>query len=135
MTGMPHPLSVALRIGDEILQGCGGNPLDLLQGAWRVTGIEGAPLPPEAEVTMTVSGEQMFGKSACNRYTAGVTLTGEALSVLPGGMTMMACDEASMTIERQFIDMLQKVTGFDSEDGHLILKAGDRPIASAVPTL
>lgn len=28
MTGMPHPLSVALRIGDEILQGCGGNPLD-----------------------------------------------------------------------------------------------------------
>ena len=135
MTGMPHPLGVAVQAGEQVLQGCGGNPADLLQGNWVVQGIDGTPLPAEAEVTMAFSGDRVYGKSACNRYNAGVHLTGEALVIEPGPMTMMACDEVLMSIERSFIGALQGASAFDfdTDSGALILMAEGRPVVTAVP--
>jgi heat shock protein HslJ/membrane-bound inhibitor of C-type lysozyme len=132
MTGMPHPFSVALTVGAEALQGCGGAPGSLLEGPWRARTLNGAALPPEAEVTLEFAGDRLFGKSGCNRYFSGVTLTGEGLALGAGGGTMMACPDPLMAIEQQFLAALPSVTRFDLDDsGALVLLAGDTPILTA----
>lgn len=135
MAGMVYPLTVSVRAGEQELQGCGGNPADLLKGNWTVTAIDGGPLPPAAEVTMTFAGDSLSGKSACNRYNAGVTLTGENLMIEPGAMTMMACEDPLMAVERGFMDALKAVTtfDFDADSGALMLMAQDRAVVTATP--
>lgn len=135
MAGMVYPMTVSVTAGGADLLGCGGDPADLLRGAWVVRAIDGGPLPPEAEVTMSFAGDMLSGKSACNRYTAGVTLTGESLVIQPGAMTMMACEDPLMAVERGFMDALAKVTSFDfdQDSGALVLMAQDRAVVTAVP--
>ena len=84
---------------------------------------------------MTFAGGSVSGKSACNRYNAQVKLTGETLSILPGPMTMMACDDALMAVERGFMEALATVTSFDfdQDTGALLLMAQDRAVVTASP--
>jgi len=137
MTGMPYPQTVTIRTGSGDLAGCGGDPRALLEGNWRLREMNGEPLPAEAEVTLGFAAGGLFGKAACNRYNAGVALSGEGLTITPGAMTMMACEEATMTLERAFIDTLATVTGFDldPETGALILTAAEQPVLTAGPDL
>lgn len=135
MAGMVYPLSVAVTAGETTLSGCGGDPADLLRGNWTVTAIDGTALPAGAEVTMAFADGSVSGKSACNRYNAGVQLTGESLTILPGPMTMMACEDPLMAVERSFMEALALVTlfDFDQDSGALLLMAQDRPVVTAVP--
>ncbi|QLQ19404.1 MAG: META domain-containing protein [Exiguobacterium profundum] len=135
MAGMVYPLTVSVTAKDSELTGCGGNPADLLKGNWVVQAIDGGPLPPDAEVTMSFVYDSVSGKSACNRYNAGFTLTGESLTFQPGPMTMMACDDALMAVERGFMDALAAVTSFDfdQDSGALVLMAQDRAVVTANP--
>lgn len=128
MTGMPHPHQVSLTLDGQALEGCGGDPRALLAGVWRLVDLPGAPLPEGAEVTFQTSGDSIFGKSACNRYTGGLTLTGEGLSLMPGGMTMMACEEPLMQLEAAFTQRLSRVSGFDiDETGRLVFLVDGAP--------
>lgn len=135
MSGMPHPLSVALVLEDEELQGCGGDPADLLQGVWEVQELGGASLPVDAGVTIEVSGTHLAGSTGCNRYVAGLDLSGEALSIPPGPVTMMACDQEADLREREFLDALGRVTGFDLDgiSGALLLTGGEEVLLRALP--
>jgi heat shock protein HslJ/membrane-bound inhibitor of C-type lysozyme len=132
MTGMPHPQTVALTAGAQQLVGCGGAPQALLDGSWRAETLNGTPLPPDAEVTLDIAGDSLSGKSACNRYFSGVTLSGEGLSLGQGGGTMMACPDPLMAVEQAFLAMLGQVTRFDIDDsGALVLLAGDTAVLTA----
>lgn len=135
MTGMPYSQRVTIRTGAEELQGCGGDPMRLLEGNWLVHEMNGNVLPEGAGVTLGFSGGGLFGKAGCNRYSAGTALAGDRLTITPGPLTMMACDEAAMAIEREFIDTLATVTGFDfdPETGALILTAAEVPVLTAMP--
>ncbi len=128
MTGMPHPFQVNLALEGQPLDGCGGDPRTLLAGVWRLVDLPGTPLPEGAEVTFETSGDSIFGKGGCNRYTGGLTLTGEGLSLMPGGMTMMACEEPLMQLEAAFTDRLSRVSGFDIDaEGRLVLLVDGAP--------
>lgn len=128
MTGMPHPVSVTVEAGQDIFLGCGGDPETLLEGSWTVAEIEGTPVAPGNEVTMSfVRGGELGGRAACNRYTGRYNLTGEGLTFGPAAATRMACAGAQMQLEQAFLAVLPAITHFDLRDGALILMAGDRP--------
>lgn len=128
MTGMPYPLSVAATLDGQPLAGCAGNPLAVLAGDWRLVDLPGVTEPDGADVTIAFAGTGISGKGGCNRYMGGLTLTGETLTLQPGGMTMMACEEPLMTFEAAFIDRLSRVSLFDiDEAGQLLLIVDGAP--------
>jgi heat shock protein HslJ len=122
MTGMPHPYAVDLTIDGQELSGCGGEPRALLAGVWTLVDLPGEALPEGAQPTLEIVGDFMSGAAGCNRFTGGVSLSGEGLTLQPGGMTMMACEEPLMKLEQAYMQRLGRVSQFDFDDaGRLVL--------------
>jgi heat shock protein HslJ len=81
------------------------------------------PILQDAEVTLAFADDKVSGKSACNRYSAGVE-QGEAPGDLKIGLSMgtrMACPEELMDLEYKYLDALSQVTGFSFLAGKLVL--------------
>ena len=127
MTGMPHPATVSVEVGERQFQGCGGEPATLLHGEWTVAQVDGKPTVAGSEVSLTFeAGGHLSGAASCNRYFAEFTLTGEGLTISDAGATMMMCDRPLMDQERLFLAILEAVTRFEvGADGSLILHADD----------
>jgi len=126
-TGMPHPDTARLNLGDRELRGCGGNPADLLTAdPWRITALGEADLvDPERLSLNFLEPDRVAGSSGCNRVVGSFNLTGEGLQFGAMGSTMMACEEPLMRQERRMLDALEQVTRFDiTEDGRLLLIGG-----------
>jgi heat shock protein HslJ len=134
MSGMPFPVSVTVTEAGRTLTGCGGQPGDLVAGAWTVEAVDGTVLPATAEVDITFdpASGRVFGSSGCNRYSGGFTLTGEGLSFGAAAGTMMACPDDQMAVEQAFLGGLTTVSRFDiAADGALELYAADRVVIRA----
>jgi heat shock protein HslJ/uncharacterized lipoprotein YbaY len=134
MTGMPHPETVALSMGDHTLGGCGGDPWALLTGrAWVIEDIGGMGVIDTARATLGFDAAgRVFGHGSCNRYTGNATLTGEGLSFGAVASTMMACPEAIMAQERRLFEALEQVIGFDIDaTGALVLRGPEGPLVTA----
>lgn len=134
MTGMPFPKTVAVVLGDQNFIGCGGDPLSLLLGDWKVEEIGGLGviLESEASIAFDLDGS-LHGNSSCNRFFGTFTLTGEGLTISETGGTMMACDPGLMDQEQRFLSSLDAVRRFESlPDGRLRLIGDDgRVVVSA----
>lgn len=129
-TGMPHPHSVEVQFEGGRLQGCGGEPRDLLTGTtWHVALIDGDALASgedgddTIEVTLQFDADgRLNGRAGCNRYSADYQLSGEALTVGPVASSKMACPGEAMAIEERFLGRLTSTRRFDiGEAGELIL--------------
>jgi len=99
--------------------------LDTLAGTeWVLTQLDrNSPISGEAEVSLTFGEGQIFGISACNRYSAGVE-QGETAGDLQIGLAMgtrMACPGELMDLEHKYLDALTHVTGFSFLAGKLAL--------------
>ena len=128
MTGMPHPYAVDLALDGIALSGCGGEPRTLLTGVWKLVDLPGVTLPEGAQPTLEILGDFISGAAGCNRFTGGLALSGEGLSMTPGGMTMMACEEPLMQLEAAYMDRLGRVGLFDiDESGQLVLTVDGAP--------
>lgn len=128
MTGMPHPLSVALVLDGEPFAGCGGEPRSLLLGeSWQVETIAGAAPVEDAEVSLQFAADgRLAGSGPCNRYTGPYSLSGEGLGIGDLASTMMACTPARMDQEETFHSLLRAVYRFDIDaSGALVLHAPD----------
>lgn len=123
MSGMPHPKTVVVAVGDRAFVGCGGDPLSLLVGDWRIEAIAGEPVIAGSETSLAFDLDgSMHGNGSCNRFFGGFTLTGEGLTLSPGGSTMMACEQALMDQEQRFLATFETVSRFESlADGGLRL--------------
>jgi heat shock protein HslJ/membrane-bound inhibitor of C-type lysozyme len=129
MSGMPHPDSVRLSIGEHTLEGCGGEPATLLQGGeWRLAVLDGDAVPSAPEITLVFFADgQVAGRGGCNSYSGRYTLSGEGLSVGPIAATKMMClDEGVMAREARFLDILGKAARFHLDDeGRLHIETAD----------
>ena len=127
MTGMPFPIGVEVSYAGRTFQGCGGEIMTAIEGGWRVIRLGGSPLPEGVIVTIEFGPEgRVSGRTGCNRFTGGYTLTGEGLSFSPLGVTRMACPSPQMETEQRFLDLIQKVTrATPGENRQLRLMAGD----------
>lgn len=134
MTGMPYPQTASVARMGAVLEGCGGQPLDLLTGAeWVVADIAGAGIIDASGVTLLVRPDGgISGRGGCNRYAGQLEIGGETLRIGPVAATLMACAEALMAQERRFFEALERVDGFDIDaSGALLLRAqGDTVIVA-----
>jgi heat shock protein HslJ len=125
MADQTYPYTATLELGDTVLQGCGGDPRDLLtaEEVWTVTEIAGEPIVPGTEVTMSFADSgAVAGSGGCNRFTALYVLTGEGLSLGPAAATRMACPDDIMAKEQVFFAVFDVVMSFSfSEVGELLL--------------
>ncbi|MCX7645190.1 MAG: META domain-containing protein [Rhodobacteraceae bacterium] len=130
MTGMPYPATVTVATAEGTLSGAGGDPEALLRGVvWRAEDLGGRGIPDGAEVTLVFRDGRASGRSGCNRYTGGYGVSGEGLSFGQMAATRMACPEALMTLERDYLAALSRVSRFDIDaTGALVLIAGDQPV-------
>lgn len=136
MTGMPHPETVELSMGDHTITGCGGAPLALLiRRTWLVAEIGGAAVIEGAGLSLEFGTDgRVAGSGGCNRWFASFDLTGEGLGIGPAGATMMACAAPVMDQERRFFEALSKVTGFDIDaTGALVLLGPEGSVITAQP--
>ncbi len=128
MTGMPHPQQVRVWTGGQELQGCGGEPASLLQGAeWTVEEFGGKTPAKDSRITLNFGADgSLSGSSSCNRLATSYKLTGEGLAIAQGAGTMMACEPPVMEQESAFLALLPQVNQFGvADDGALLLKLAD----------
>lgn len=137
MTGMPYPSEVVVAFAGRTLNGCGGDPATLLQGAeWVVEDLRGAGAVDGSRATLRFTADgRISGRAWCNSYTAAYALTGEGLTISKAASTMMACEPALMRQERLLLDLLAQVRRFTIDaDGALVLHAaGGRAIIARRP--
>lgn len=102
---------------------------------WVLTHLKrNEPLMPAAEVTLLFADDRVSGKSACNRYSAGVE-QGEAPAELKIGMAMgtrMACPDGLMELERLYLEAISHVSSFSFLAGKLVLNWEKDDIWSAM---
>ena len=115
--------------GDQLTEGdaiiTGKLSLATLAGTeWVMTHFNrNEPIQEGAEVTLAFADGKISGKSACNRYSAGVE-QGEAPGDLKIGLAMgtrMACPGELMDLESKYLDALSRVTGFSFLASKLVL--------------
>lgn len=81
--------------------------------------------PGQARGTILFSDDGAGGTSFCNHYGGTYTIgDGGALTIVPGAMTEMACEEPLMSLESAFIAALAKVSGYRF-DGDALVLVGD----------
>lgn len=127
MSGMPHPWQAEVTLKGKKMQGCGGDPLELLLGEWQIEDINSEGIIDSSHLTMTFNDEgRVFGSASCNNYSSSYELTGEKLTFSHSLATKMACPEALMNQEHKFLTVLNKISHFDiDKTGALILKSQD----------
>jgi heat shock protein HslJ len=111
--------------------------LGVLEGtAWRAVrfgpGLGETP-PGDAEFSLDVAEGRLSGKSGCNRYMGGWTLTDGALGIGPLAGTLMYCTEPLMRLERVYLDAVQGTAGFAvAQDVLTFFGAGGQPLVEFV---
>jgi heat shock protein HslJ len=101
----------------------------LADTAWRLDAFEGdasAPALDDVEVTLEFQQEadgglRMGGKSGCNRYTAGVTISGDALTFSPIAGTRMMCPDPQMAVEDAYLKALESASRYEEQGDQLVL--------------
>lgn len=127
MSGMPHPHTVEVRLGDRSFRGCGGDPAALLRGGtWTVESLDGAGLLDRSAANLSFSPDgRVAGQTSCNRYAAAYALTGESLTVHGAAATRRACEPALMSQEQRFLAALQAVRRFELGDDGMLRLIGE----------
>ena len=96
----------------------------LTGSGWTLTHLNtDEPVPAGAEVTLKFDVERVSGKSACNRYSAGIKDGANAgdLDIGPTASTRMACPDQLMEVEHQYLEALTHVESFSFHAGQLAL--------------
>jgi heat shock protein HslJ len=114
---------------EEDIQETGTLSLSMMEGSkWVLTHMDrNKPVAEGAEVTLDFNGERISGKSACNRYSAGIEQgkVADEIKIGQAMSTMMACPDELMNIEREFLALLSRVTGFSFYAGRLALNGNN----------
>lgn len=133
MTGMPHPYRVHVLFADRDYAGCGGDPLDLLQGSWRITSVDGVRLADDVRANVRFDREgRVSGRAACNSFHGPFEITGESLRVGALATTMMACETALMRLESRILRELEDVVSFRVDgEGRLQLQGAEGRVIEA----
>lgn len=133
MSGMPYPQTVSLQRGNTTLQGCGGQPARLLQGAnWNIISINGTPVLPDTQATIRFDADQrLSGSTGCNRFMGSYSLRGEGLSASQLAGTRMACPGPVEGQEQAILAVLNTLQGFERPDDQRLVLRGEQGVIAA----
>jgi len=105
-------------------------PQSLIGTIWKAITIDGRPVIEGSEVLLGISDERVGGFGGCNSYFGPYTVDGNAVSVGPLTSTRVACDEAIMTQENNYLAAFESTASAEiindelqlaNESGELIL--------------
>jgi heat shock protein HslJ len=100
------------------------NSAELLSNTWRLTSINGEPVPAHVRTTLEfdTSNNSIGGTGGCNRYFGSFTLDGNALTFGGIGSTMMACADPDVDqTERDYFMTLDQTASYSLSEGTLSL--------------
>lgn len=94
-------------------------PAELTRHPWRMTD-QPSPAP---EMRFTAGDPpRVSGFAGCNQFSANYELTeGGRLTFGAVVLTRMACEDAAMRREQQFLDLLRRVNGYRFDGPELLL--------------
>ncbi len=98
---------------------------------WTLFAVEGKKLEGiEEPPTIRFDSRELKinGFGGVNRYFGNYQSEGPLMQIDPGGMTMMAGEEAAMQLESKFIRLLEKVNRGYVEEGELVLSRGEKEL-------
>lgn len=96
---------------------------------WEVSSVNGIALVSADDVTFEFDAGRIFGRSGCNRFSAGVSLVATtpatgSLTLDPVMSTRMACRGRGDQVEGMVLPALDAVTEYEIDaTGELVLKA------------
>ncbi len=101
-------------------------PTLLDDDGWKLTTLKNEqdvliPVLPETSITLLFQVVRLAGRSGCNNYFSAYQLSGNKLSVNKPGSTMMACPEAVMMQEYNYLTLLSRVAEYQIIDSRLQL--------------
>jgi heat shock protein HslJ len=79
----------------------------------------------DATIVMQFEDGEVSGHAGCNRFRASYTATGDRIEFGPASTTRMACEEALMTQEREFLSALVSSVTWTVEAGVLDMHRAD----------
>lgn len=129
MSDRTYKDTVTVMVGKETYSGCGGGvllPATLEQTQWRIESINGTPIAPERNATLSFADGRISATIGCNRLGASYTYKGKSLSFGPVISTKMGCPDPIAQQEFTLANLLSamKSTEFLS-DGSIILTGQD----------
>jgi heat shock protein HslJ len=99
--------------------------VELGGSSWQLDMMGEQPaLPPRPMLAFDGAGN-VAGKASCNRYSAPVTITGDAITFGPIAATRMACGDAIDAREAAYFARLGTATRFDVSGSILRIYSGD----------
>ena len=94
----------------------------LKDAEWHLKALGAKNANPEVTTTIIFNEDGSFsGSGGCNRIGGSAKFDGAALKLSDVLSTMMACDDAKSTQEREFLDALSKVASYAVDGDTLVL--------------
>jgi heat shock protein HslJ len=118
-------LAALLPVGADT--GCGaddddpGDPSSLESTPWVLT--SGVDVDGWVDVAPSIRFEagKFGGSTGCNRYGGSYTVDGDALDLGDVGSTLIACPPPADAVERAYLDALERVERWDTDNDALVL--------------
>lgn len=96
---------------------------------WPINNFNGEPLKVQDKASIAFHDDgRISGNSGCNNYMGAYRVDEPGtLSIELGGMTMMACGEDAMAVEKQMSELLPQIVAYeiDEESGALTLRTAE----------
>ena len=125
----PYPNDVQVRVDNDRLQGCGGNPATLLQRTWKLVGGAAAA----ATELQFDPYYRLHVRTGCSHYTTRYIVTPESLQLAPIGDPSSSCTGDDLSADAALLKLLAGVTRFDiGMQGKLQLLQGERVVLESL---
>lgn len=121
----------------SIISACSNADLitNLSDKEWKVISIKGKAInpgnQPDGFPTLNFgSNNKLFGSTGCNRYIGSFKIDKNLISLQPGAVTKMYCDDSP---EDAFLSAVKQVSEFKLEGNTLALLNGSKSIMQLIP--
>ena len=101
--------------------------IPLIGTEWKLVEIKGQPIQTATDrqiptLLLNSEGNRISGMAGCNRYSGTYSIASSGLNLKPGPLTMMACIDSAMKLEKQFIGVLNSINSYRLDGDTLELK-------------
>lgn len=127
MSGIRRAHRVTVKLGEDVLNGCGGNmvvPEALAETEWTLLSLDGKDIALDPAPSLAVANDgRVAGSDGCNRFMGGLAFgpEGRAASEGQGASTMMACQPEREEVARNYNALRATVNGWKIDQGNLVL--------------
>ncbi|HQI41784.1 MAG: hypothetical protein B6D44_03090 [Ignavibacteriales bacterium UTCHB2] len=128
---------ISLSVMLSIISACSNADLitNLSDKEWKVISIKGKAInpgnQPDGFPTLNFgSNNKLFGSTGCNRYIGSFKIDKNLISLQPGAVTKMYCDDSP---EDAFLSAVKQVSEFKLEGNTLALLNGSKSIMQLIP--